>query len=68
MNIAKHMEVIFVAAAVIAGATSFATAADDRVDFMVPADKVVAVAKADSTMPSVIVSAKRLTAAEKAAL
>jgi hypothetical protein len=68
MNIAKHMEVIFVAATIIAGATTFATAADDRADFAMPADKVVAVAKADAVMPTVTVSAKRLTAAEKAAL
>ncbi|MYM68118.1 hypothetical protein GTP45_14945 [Pseudoduganella sp. FT55W] len=66
MNIAKNMEIIFVAATIIAGATTFATAADDRADFAMPADKVVAVAKAD--MPTVTVSAKRLTAAEKAAL
>jgi hypothetical protein len=46
----------------------FATAADDRADFAMPADKVVAVAKADTAMPTVTVSAKRLTAAEKAAL
>ncbi|NVM79159.1 hypothetical protein FHW83_004996 [Duganella sp. SG902] len=68
MSIAKHMEIIFVAATVIAGATTFATAADDRADFAMPADKVVVVAKADAAMPTVTVSAKRLTAAEKAAL
>ncbi|MTV38654.1 hypothetical protein [Duganella radicis] len=68
MNIAKHMEIIFVAATVIAGATTFATAADDRADFAMPADKVVVLAKADAAMPTVTVSAKRLTAAEKAAL
>lgn len=67
MSIAKHMEIIFVAATVIAGATTFATAADDRADFAMPADKVV-VAKADAAIPTVTVSAKRLTAAEKAAL
>ncbi|MHA4870655.1 hypothetical protein ACXZ1M_23465 [Duganella sp. PWIR1] len=66
MSIAKHMEIIFVAATVIAGATTFATAADDRADFSMPAAKVAVVAKAD--MPTVTVSAKRLTAAEKAAL
>ncbi|MRW85463.1 hypothetical protein GJ698_15365 [Pseudoduganella sp. FT26W] len=68
MNIAKHMEVIFVAAAVIAGATTFATAADDRVDVVLAADSPVLVAKAAVAMPTVTVSAKRLTAAEKAAL
>ena len=64
MNIAKNMEAIFVAAIVIAGATTFATAA-------VPAATVSApvAAKAETTkMPVVTVSAKRLTAAEKAAL
>jgi hypothetical protein len=53
MNIAKNMEAIFLAALVIAGATSFATAA-------VP-EQVVA-AKADTaTMQVVHVTAKRLT-------
>ena len=65
MNIAKNMEAIFVAAIVIASATTFATAA-------VPAHRAtapVAVAKADAAaMPVVTVTAKRLTAAEKAAL
>jgi hypothetical protein len=68
MNIAKNMEIIFVAAAVIAGATTFATAADERADVIVPAAKVMVVAKSDVSMPTVTVSAKRLTAAEKAAL
>lgn len=69
MNIAKNMEIIFVAAAVIAGATTFATAADERADIAAaPAAQVYVVAKADAAMPSVTVSAKRLTAAEKAAL
>jgi len=68
MNIAKNMEIIFVAAAIVAGATSFATAADGRVDVYLPADKAVVVAKADITMPTVTVTAKRLSAAEKAVL
>jgi hypothetical protein len=68
MNIAKNMEVIFVAAAIIAGATSFATAADGRVDVYLAADKAVASVHADHSMPTVTVSAKRLSAAEKAAL
>ncbi|MYM23869.1 hypothetical protein GTP46_14535 [Duganella sp. FT135W] len=66
MNIAKNMEIIFLAATIIAGATTFATAADDRADIVAPVAKVAMVAKAD--MPTVTVSAKRLTAAEKAAL
>jgi uncharacterized membrane protein YhaH (DUF805 family) len=60
MNIAKNMEAIFVAAIVVASATSFATAA-----VTVP---VIAVKAEASTMPTVTVTAKRLTAAEKAAL
>ena len=68
MNIAKNMEIIFVAAAVIATATSFATAAPTRA-IQVAADTPAAVvAQADIRMPVVTVTAKRLTAAEKAAL
>jgi hypothetical protein len=67
MNIAKNMEVIFVAAAVVAAATSFATASE-RVDFVMPADKAIVAVQADASLPTVTVSAKRLTAAEKAAL
>ena len=65
MNIAKNMEAIFVAAIVIVGATTMATAA-------VPAHhaaKAAVASKADAgAMQVVTVSAKRLTAAEKAAL
>lgn len=65
MNIAKNMEAIFVAAIVVASATSFATAA-----VRTPATDVPVIsAKADAgTMPTVTVTAKRLTAEEKAAL
>ena len=63
MNIAKNMEIIFVAAAVIAAATSFATAAPAA-----PAAKIAMVAQTDVKMPVVTVTAKRLSAAEKAAL
>ncbi|NVD70494.1 hypothetical protein D0T25_04085 [Duganella sp. BJB488] len=67
MNIAKNMEAIFVAAIVVASATSFATAAVPALHTAAPAAAVVA--KADtSKMQVVTVSAKRLTAAEKAAL
>ncbi|WP_348700343.1 hypothetical protein [Duganella fentianensis] len=60
MNIAKNMEAIFLAALVIAGATSYATAA-------VP-ERAVAI-KADTAAVQVVhVTAKRLSAAEKAAL
>nr|WP_315402323.1 hypothetical protein [uncultured Duganella sp.] len=70
MNIAKNMEAIFAAAVVVACATSFATAAVPATHAASPkAATVAAVAKADSaTMQVVTVSAKRLTAAEKAAL
>ena len=63
MNIAKNMEAIFVAAIVVISATSFATAA-------VPAIHAApAVVKADAAkMQVVTITAKRLTAAEKAAL
>jgi hypothetical protein len=63
MNIAKNMEAIFVAAVVIASATTFATAAVNE-----PVAAVVAVKAEASVMPTVTVTAKRLTAAEKAAL
>lgn len=64
MNIAKNMEAIFVAAIVVASATSFATAAVP-VRHSVPA----VVVKTEATaLPTVTVTAKRLTAAEKAAL
>jgi hypothetical protein len=68
MNIAKNMEIIFVAATVIAAATSYATAADTVAAPVAPAAKVAVVAQADIKMPVVTVTAKRLTAAEKAAL
>ena len=68
MRIAKNMEIIFVAATVIAAATSYATAADRTVAPAAPAAKVAVVAQADTRMPVVTVTAKRLTAAEKAAL
>jgi len=68
MNIAKNMEIIFVTVAVIACATTFATAADAPA-IMVAADTRTAhVATVNVDMPVVTVTAKRLTAAEKAAL
>ncbi|USX27232.1 hypothetical protein NHH73_02725 [Oxalobacteraceae bacterium OTU3CINTB1] len=71
MNIAKNMEAIFLAAIVVAGATSFATAAVPATRAAAPATAPTAalIAKADSSaMQVVTVTAKRLTAAEKAAL
>lgn len=65
MNIAKNMEIIFVAATVLAAATSFATAADTAAAPAAPAAKV---AVAGAKMQVVTVTAKRLSAAEKAAL
>ncbi|WP_028103914.1 hypothetical protein [Pseudoduganella violaceinigra] len=64
MNALKHMEAIFVVAAALATVTSFATATTPVL--RVSADPVVV--KVDSSMPTVVVAAKRLTAAEKAAL
>ena len=65
MNIAKNMESIFVAALVVISATSFATAS-------APAPRLAAAsavqAGADASMTVVTVSAKRLSAAEKASL
>ncbi|MGV7211184.1 hypothetical protein ACLB1G_25390 [Oxalobacteraceae bacterium A2-2] len=66
MNIAKNMEAIFVSALVVIGATTFATAAvPDQV-------QATAAVKADTayagSMPVVTVTAKRLTAEQKAAL
>jgi len=64
MKTLKHMEATFVIAAALAIVTSYATATTPVLH--VSADPVVA--KVDSTVPTVVVAAKRLTAAEKAAL
>ncbi|MBA5608519.1 hypothetical protein H3H36_24540 [Duganella sp. FT3S] len=64
MNIAKNMEAIFIIATVLIAGTSLATAA-------VPAHHAAshAVAKVDNApMQVVTISAKRLTAEQKAAL
>ncbi|SFU86991.1 hypothetical protein [Pseudoduganella namucuonensis] len=63
MNIAKNMEVIFVAAAVLLGGTSLAVAKTAPR----PQPKLEQPAFAGK-MPVVVVSAKRPGAAEKAAL
>ncbi|KAB0332069.1 hypothetical protein D3C87_520720 [compost metagenome] len=65
MNALKNMEITFVAAAIIAIGASFATAGANTVE--VSATSTVIAQAADSTMPVVTVSARRLTAAEKAA-
>lgn len=64
MKAPKNFEAIFVAAVALATVASFATATPPVL--YVAADPVVA--KADASMPTVVVSAKRLSAAEKAAL
>ncbi|AQR68645.1 hypothetical protein BZG29_10005 [Janthinobacterium sp. LM6] len=65
MHALKNMEITFVAAAIIAIGASFATAGANTVE--VSASSSVIAQAADSTMPVVTVSARRLTAAEKAA-
>ena len=65
MHALKNMEITFVAAAIIAIGASFATAGANTVE--VSANSTVIAQAADSTMPVVTVSARRLTAAEKAA-
>jgi len=65
MHALKNMEITFVAAAIIAIGASFATAGANTVQ--VSASSIVVAQAADSTMPVVTVSARRLTAAEKAA-
>ncbi len=64
MNIAKNMEAIFVIAAALASVTTFATAAaHDEAALAAPVVKVD-----NSKMQVVTISAKRLTAEQKAAL
>lgn len=65
MNIAKNMELVFVAALAIVSTTTFATAGADSHTNSAP--EVVKVGAAP-TMTTITVSAKRLTAAEKAQL
>ncbi len=67
MNIAKNMEAIFIAAAVLLGASAYATAAlPDAPAPVAPA--AVQVAAPAAKMQVVVVSAKRLSAAQKASL
>jgi hypothetical protein len=65
MNVLKNMEAIFLSTAIIAGATSFAAAE-------IPAPKAhvaqATLAANDKMVAVVEVKAKRLTAAQKAAL
>lgn len=64
MNIAKNMEVIFFAAIALVSVTGFATASADAPATRAPSFSVAA---PEAKMQVVTVSAKRLTAAEKAA-
>jgi hypothetical protein len=64
MNIAKNMEAIFFAAIALVSVTGFATASADAPVSRAPAYSAAA---PEATMQVVTVSAKRLTAAEKAA-
>lgn len=68
MNVTKHMESIFLAAAVIAGATSYASAADADATLLAMSAPVSQMVVHHSKMQVVEVTAKRLTPAEKAAL
>ena len=63
MNIAKNMEVIFFSAIALISVTSFATASADA-----PASRAATVSAAapEAKMQVVTISAKRLSAAEKA--
>ena len=65
MNALKNMEIAFVAAAVLAIGSSFATA--DARSVSVSADSALVAHAVDTSMPVVTVSARRLSAAEKAA-
>ncbi len=66
MNIAKHMEAIFLAVVAVIGASTFASAgAPAPVQRNAP---LAASATFEAAMPVVVVSARRLSAAEKARL
>lgn len=70
MNIAKNMEAIFIAAVALAGATTLATAAVAAPAAPTAPAPTALVAKAshNPAMQVVTISAKRLSAAEKATL
>jgi len=71
MNIAKNMEAIFVTVLVLAGVTSYATAAVPAFHAALHPAAVVASAGTNVTanaIPTVVIAAKRLTAEQKAAL
>lgn len=64
MNALKHMEIIFVISAVLLGITGYATAAAPAIERL---PQVVHVAPTDAKVQVVVINAKRLTAAQKAA-
>lgn len=66
MNALKNMEITFIAAVTLAIAASFASADARTVD--VAASSALVAQAADSSMPVVTVSARRLSAEEKAAM
>ncbi|MBW3508723.1 hypothetical protein [Janthinobacterium sp. NKUCC06_STL] len=68
MNIAKNMEAIFVAIIAIAAATSLATAAVPKFRAAPAPIAAITASAGQVTMHTVYVSAKRLSAEEKAAL
>jgi len=65
MNIAKNMEVIFLTAAVLLGASAYATAAAEASAALQPAVQAAAV---KAPMHVVVIKGQRLSAAEKAKL
>ena len=66
MNVMKNMEAIFIVAVALVAGTGFATASNAPARIDPPA--AVAVQADDANVTVVKVSAKRLTAAEKAAM
>lgn len=66
MSIVNNMEVVFIAALALVGFTTFATA--DVTPAPNAAISVAAPASVDTSMATVVVSAKRLTADQKARL
>jgi hypothetical protein len=65
MNIARHMEAIFVAALAFAGPASYR--GENLPQAQAPAAAPVASSATPEAMPVVTVTAKRMSAAEKAA-
>ncbi|MCG2583222.1 hypothetical protein [Massilia sp. TS11] len=64
MNVAKHMEAIFLAAVFLVSFTGFAGASVP----VLHKHSVVRAVETDAAMPVVVVKAKRLSAAEKVQL